>query len=174
MKRKIMRLTKRSPECDMMKEKMFYIDGEVPQDYTKESLEEVTEYKDIVSVTIIFKFWHIADNIFKNLDAVSLLHCEKVSCHRVSTSDYNAYPRSVTCGSNTSSEREFGRKLLRSLQTGNLSSNLQTFIIHHIMIAEIYNCQQPMINCLTMFQKTLNFLQQAKLFVKFDPTCCCY
>ena len=74
-----MRLTKRAPECDMMKEKMFYIDGEVPPGDEKESLEEVTEYKDIVSVTIIFKLWHIADNIFKNLDAVSLLQCEKVS-----------------------------------------------------------------------------------------------
>ena len=79
MKRKIMRLTNRAPECDMMKEKMFYIDGEVPLGDEKESLEEVTEYKDIVSVTIIFKLWHIADNIFKNLDAVSLLQCEKVS-----------------------------------------------------------------------------------------------
>ena len=78
-KRKIIKLTKRNSECEMIKEKIFYIDGEDPPDDRKEDLEDVTEYKDIVSVTIICKLWHIADNIFKNLDAVSLLHCEKVS-----------------------------------------------------------------------------------------------
>ena len=31
-----------------------------------------------MSVTITYRLWHISDNIFKNLDAVSLLHCEKV------------------------------------------------------------------------------------------------
>jgi len=77
-KRKIIKLTKRNSECEMIKEKIFYIDGEDPPDDRKEDLEDVTEYKDIVSVTIICKLWHIADNIFKNLDAVSLLHCEKV------------------------------------------------------------------------------------------------
>jgi WD40 repeat protein len=40
--------------------------------------EKVTEYKDIVSMTILCQLWHIADTIFKSLDAVSLLQCEKV------------------------------------------------------------------------------------------------
>jgi hypothetical protein len=37
------------------------------------------EFRDIVSVTIVRQLWHVADTIFKHLDAVSLLHCEKVS-----------------------------------------------------------------------------------------------
>ena len=36
------------------------------------------EFQDIVSVTILRQLWHVADTIFKHLDAVSLLHCEKV------------------------------------------------------------------------------------------------
>ena len=36
------------------------------------------EFRDIVSVTILRQLWHVADTIFKHLDAVSLLHCEKV------------------------------------------------------------------------------------------------
>ena len=60
-----------------MKEKIFYLDDDDP----KNNVGETTEYKDIVSVTIILQLWHITDNIFKNLDAVSLLQCEKVSHH---------------------------------------------------------------------------------------------
>ena len=37
------------------------------------------EYRDILSFTIICQLWHVADNIFKYLDAVSLLNCEKVT-----------------------------------------------------------------------------------------------
>ena len=37
------------------------------------------EFGDIVSVTILRQLWHVADTIFKHLDAVSLLHCEKVN-----------------------------------------------------------------------------------------------
>ena len=37
------------------------------------------EFRDIVSVTILRQLWHVADTIFKHLDAVSLLHCEKVN-----------------------------------------------------------------------------------------------
>ena len=33
---------------------------------------------DIVTATIVYKLWHITDLIFYNLDAVSLLYCEKV------------------------------------------------------------------------------------------------
>ena len=40
--------------------------------------EKYVEYRDILSFTIICQLWHIADNIFKYLDAVSLLNCEKV------------------------------------------------------------------------------------------------
>ena len=36
-------------------------------------------YKEILSLTIILQVWHVADNIFKHLDAVSLLNCEKVT-----------------------------------------------------------------------------------------------
>ena len=58
---------------DVTKEKMFFIDEvkNAPED-------EILEYKDILSFTIICQLWHISDNIFKNMDAVTLLHCEKV------------------------------------------------------------------------------------------------
>ena len=59
---------------DVTKEKMFFIDE------VKNSAEdEILEYKDILSFTIICQLWHISDNIFKNMDAVTLLNCEKVS-----------------------------------------------------------------------------------------------
>ena len=45
-------------------------------------LEHNQEFRDIVSVTIMRQLWHVADRIFKHLDAVSLLHCEKVRYHR--------------------------------------------------------------------------------------------
>ena len=64
-----------------MKEKIFYLDDDDP----KNNVGETTEYKDIVSVTIILQLWHITDNIFKNLDAVSLLQCEKVSSNTTTT-----------------------------------------------------------------------------------------
>ena len=67
-----------NPESEMSKQKMFYIDSEDHTDDKEEDIESITEYKDIVSVTITYRLWHISDNIFKNLDAVSLLHCEKV------------------------------------------------------------------------------------------------
>jgi len=78
MRRKVRGLKKRGSECERIKEKMLYIDEESPAHCTKGGLDSVTEYKDIVSVTILLQLWHIADNIFKNLDAVSLLQCEKV------------------------------------------------------------------------------------------------
>ena len=58
---------------DVTKEKMFFIDEvkNTPED-------EILEYKDILSFTIICQLWHISDNIFKNMDAVTLLNCEKV------------------------------------------------------------------------------------------------
>ena len=40
--------------------------------------DKFVEYRDILSFTIICQLWHVADNIFKYLDAVSLLNCEKV------------------------------------------------------------------------------------------------
>ena len=40
--------------------------------------EQEQEFRDIISVTILRQLWHVADTIFKHLDAVSLLHCEKV------------------------------------------------------------------------------------------------
>ena len=45
----------------------------------EEASETQQEFRDIVSVTILRQLWHVADTIFKHLDAVSLLHCEKVS-----------------------------------------------------------------------------------------------
>ena len=44
-------------------------------------LDQNQELRDIVSVTIMRQLWHVADRIFKHLDAVSLLHCEKVRYH---------------------------------------------------------------------------------------------
>jgi len=73
-RRKILSLKSRRQESELMKEKIFYLDDDDP----KNNVGETTEYKDIVSVTIILQLWHITDNIFKNLDAVSLLQCEKV------------------------------------------------------------------------------------------------
>ena len=46
---------------------------------SEEASESQQEFRDIVSVTILRQLWHVADTIFKHLDAVSLLHCEKVS-----------------------------------------------------------------------------------------------
>ena len=46
---------------------------------SEEASETQQEFRDIVSVTILRQLWHVADTIFKHLDAVSLLHCEKVS-----------------------------------------------------------------------------------------------
>ena len=40
--------------------------------------ETCHENQDILSYTIIYQLWHIADIIFQNLDALSLLNCEKV------------------------------------------------------------------------------------------------
>ena len=40
--------------------------------------ETCHENPDILSYTIIYQLWHIADIIFQNLDALSLLSCEKV------------------------------------------------------------------------------------------------
>ena len=40
--------------------------------------EQEQDFRDIISVTILRQLWHVADTIFKHLDAVSLLHCEKV------------------------------------------------------------------------------------------------
>ena len=57
-----------------MKEKILFID-EVK---TTQPETEILEYKDILSFTIICQLWHISDNIFKNMDAVTLLNCEKV------------------------------------------------------------------------------------------------
>ena len=45
---------------------------------SEEAPETQQEFRDIVSVTILRQLWHVADTIFKHLDAVSLLHCEKV------------------------------------------------------------------------------------------------
>ena len=45
---------------------------------SEETSETQQEFRDIVSVTILRQLWHVADTIFKHLDAVSLLHCEKV------------------------------------------------------------------------------------------------
>ena len=45
---------------------------------SEEASETQQEFRDIVSVTILRQLWHVADTIFKHLDAVSLLHCEKV------------------------------------------------------------------------------------------------
>ena len=39
--------------------------------------ETLHENLDILSYTIIYQLWHIADIIFQNLDALSLLNCEK-------------------------------------------------------------------------------------------------
>ena len=44
----------------------------------REEEEGGVEYRDIVSVTMLYRLWHIVDRIFHNLDAVSLLNCEKV------------------------------------------------------------------------------------------------
>ena len=41
--------------------------------------ETCNENLDILSYTIIYQLWHIADIIFQNLDALSLLNCEKVT-----------------------------------------------------------------------------------------------
>ena len=41
--------------------------------------ETYHENPDILSYTIIYQLWHIADIIFQNLDALSLLNCEKVT-----------------------------------------------------------------------------------------------
>jgi len=67
------RLSFRRKSEDVTKEKMFFIDEvkNTPED-------EILEYKDILSFTIICQLWHISDNIFKNMDAVTLLNCEKV------------------------------------------------------------------------------------------------
>ena len=46
---------------------------------SEEASEPQQEFRDIVSVTILRQLWHVADTIFKHLDAVSLLHCEKVN-----------------------------------------------------------------------------------------------
>ena len=45
----------------------------------EQASEAHQEFQDIVSVTILRQLWHVADTIFKHLDAVSLLHCEKVN-----------------------------------------------------------------------------------------------
>ena len=52
---------------------MFFID-----EVKNAAEDEILEYKDILSFTIICQLWHISDNIFKNMDAVTLLNCEKV------------------------------------------------------------------------------------------------
>ena len=78
-KQKMLRFKTKGPASEVTKEKIFYIDGDDQCDETRsEVFDDLVEYKDIVSVTIIYKLWHIADSIFKNLDAVSLLNCEKV------------------------------------------------------------------------------------------------
>jgi len=78
-KQKMLRFKTRRSSSEVTKEKIFYIDGDDQCDDTRcEVVEDLVEYKDIVSVTIIYKLWHIADSIFKSLDAVSLLNCEKV------------------------------------------------------------------------------------------------
>jgi len=59
-------------EAQTIKDKMCLIEE------VKEPADTVVEYKDILSLTIIFQLWHVTDNIFKHLDAVSLLNCEKV------------------------------------------------------------------------------------------------
>ena len=51
----------------------------------EEASEPQQEFRDIVSVTILRQLWHVADTIFKHLDAVSLLHCEKVNTTNKST-----------------------------------------------------------------------------------------
>ena len=49
--------------------------------------ENCHENPDILSYTIIYQLWHIADIIFKNLDALSLLSCEKVIKRGISDSN---------------------------------------------------------------------------------------
>ena len=63
---------KKNNNSDFAKEKICYIAQSNIED-------ECDDYNDIVSVSIILKLWHIVDQIFKSLDAVSLLHCEKVN-----------------------------------------------------------------------------------------------
>ena len=53
---------------------------------SEEASETQQEFRDIVSVTILRQLWHVADTIFKHLDAVSLLHCEKVCYDKKGTS----------------------------------------------------------------------------------------
>ena len=63
----------RSMEAQTIKDRVCLIQE------VKEPADTQVEYKDILSLTIIFQLWHVADNIFKHLDAVSLLNCEKVT-----------------------------------------------------------------------------------------------
>ena len=65
---------RRSMEAQSIKDNTCLIEE------VKEPADTVMEYKDILSLTIIFQLWHVTDNIFKHLDAVSLLNCEKVTC----------------------------------------------------------------------------------------------
>ena len=63
---------RRSMEVQAIKERVCLIQE------VKELADTEVEYKDILSLTIIFQLWHVTDNIFKHLDAVSLLNCKKV------------------------------------------------------------------------------------------------
>ena len=67
---------RRSVEAQAVKEKMCFIED---VEDVREEAETMVEYRDILSFTIICQLWHVADNIFKHLDAVSLLNCEKVT-----------------------------------------------------------------------------------------------
>ena len=62
---------------------------------SEEVSEPQQEFRDIVSVTILRQLWHVADTIFKHLDAVSLLHCEKVNLANKLTDSLSTGPQDL-------------------------------------------------------------------------------
>jgi len=71
--RSVSRRCKQEPRLSYVKENILHLDRDI------EPREETChENPDILSYTIIYQLWHIADIIFQNLDALSLLSCEKV------------------------------------------------------------------------------------------------
>jgi len=54
-----------------IKENLLHLDQQSEERTSREN-------KDILSYSILNQLWHVAEIIFKNLDAISLLNCEKV------------------------------------------------------------------------------------------------
>lgn len=69
--RPVSRRQRQEGSLSCLKEHVLYLDSQQERGSSG-------DHKDILSYTIMYQLWHIAEIIFKNLDALSLLNCEKV------------------------------------------------------------------------------------------------